>query len=149
MGKIFIDIKTNEDILEKYNSNVISNDLIEYIMKQTIGLKNSEIELVINNKTNTKITDKLKKGFEDYYQNSLKKKYYNNVRQFILFIIGLILLIISMTIEIELLKEILLIGSWVPIWEAFDSELFLDFNEKTKRKILKKLMKSKIIENME
>ena len=54
-----------------------------------------------------------------------------------------------MTIEIDLLKEILLIGSWVPIWEAFDSELFLDFNEKAKRKILKKLMKSKITENME
>ena len=76
-------------------------------------------------------------------------KHYNNIRQLILFIIGLILLILSMTIEIDLLKEILLIGSWVPIWEAFDSELFLDFNEKTKRKILKKLMKSKITENME
>ena len=43
-------------------------------------------------------------------------------------------------------KEVLLIGGWVPIWETIDIELFSDLEGRRKRIILKKLLKSEIIE---
>lgn len=149
MRQIYIDLNNREDILERYNQNDISNELIEYIIKQANFVKKEKIELIIKNKTNIKITDRLKQAFNDEYTNSLKSQHYNNIRQIVLVLVGIIFLILSMTIHEDILKEVLLIGSWVPIWEAFDSELFLDFRERRKRKILKKLMNSKIIESME
>ena len=45
-------------------------------------------------------------------------------------------------------KEILLITGWVPIWELVDIALFSNTTSKGKRKIIKKLYESEIIENI-
>ena len=46
----------------------------------------------------------------------------------------------------KIINEIILIGSWVPIWEAIELELLTDTYEKRKQKILKRLMKCEIEE---
>ena len=45
-------------------------------------------------------------------------------------------------------KEILLITGWVPIWEVVDIALFSNTTSKGKRRIIKKLYESEIIENI-
>lgn len=46
------------------------------------------------------------------------------------------------------MKEILLISGWVPIWEMVKIELFPDVQGRIKRKYIKKLLKSDIIEKV-
>lgn len=149
MKQIYIDLNNEYDILERYNRNNISEELINYIVKQASFIKKTKIQIIIKNKTNIKVADKLKDAFNKEYKESLESQRYNNIRQVVLILVGIIFLLLSMTIKESVLKEVLLIGSWVPIWEAFDSELFQDFRERRKRNILKKLMSADIIENME
>ena len=60
--------------------------------------------------------------------------------------ISSMLLISTFIKNMNILNEIVLIGAWVPIWEAIELELFTDTKEKRKRKQLKKILKGEIIE---
>lgn len=89
-------------------------------------------------------------GFYQEYEMSKKIYHITNIKQFFLLMIGVIFLFLSTIVNESIIwKEILLIGGWVPIWEMIDLELFSDFQERRKRKILKKLLKSEIIEKNE
>lgn len=54
MEKIIeIDLHDKYDLVEKYNENKISNELIKYIIKEAIPIrKNEKIKIVINVKCN-------------------------------------------------------------------------------------------------
>lgn len=89
------------------------------------------------------ITDELKQE----YNKSLKLYHITNIRQLFLLLLGIFFLFLSTLIKEDVIwKEVLLIGGWVPIWETIDIELFSDLEGRRKRIILKKLLKSEIIE---
>lgn len=150
MKKIIeIDLINKEDIFDKYNKKNISNDLIEYIINETLKFdKKEDISFVINNR----IEDKEK--YIDFIKSGLKKEMEktkiihrdNNFIQIIYFVMGIFLLSLSMLVERTILKELILIGGWVLIWEMIEIEIISDMNIFKRRRVLKKLLNSEFIE---
>lgn len=139
------------DLVEKYNENKLSKELIEYITKQAIPVgKNDKIKIVLNVKCDNMdrdCTELLKVGLSEEYNRIIKEHEITNIKQFCLLILGIIFLFLSTLINDETIwKEILLIIGWVPIWEAVDIELFSDIKSKRKKKIIKKLLNSEIVQ---
>lgn len=148
MKKLEIDITTKDSLYEKYNKKKVSQDLIDYIIENTKVLpRKEEIKIIINNKTEKECKNLIKEGLEDEYKKSMRLYHKNNKTQLNYFLLGVIILFISTQMNIEIIKEMLLIGGWVFIWSMIEIELFKDIRGKRKRRLLKKIINSKIIEN--
>lgn len=149
MKKIDIYIEKREDLVETYDKEFVSNTLIEYILSKAAYLKKNEnAGLVLHVTNQTKgCSDMIRRGLEEEYNKSIKRRDIINIRQLILLILGLCILFVSTLISTDnIFHEVILIGGWVPIWEAIELELLTDTKEKKRRKQLKKLIKSNIDE---
>ena len=152
MEKIIeIDLHDKYDLVEKYNENKISNELIKYIIKEAIPIrKNEKIKIVINvkcNNINRDCKEFLQEGLTEEYNKSIQEHKITDIKQICLLILGIIFLFLSSNINNEVIwKEILLITGWVPIWEVIDLELFSNTKGKGKIKIINKLLNSEIIQ---
>ena len=148
--EIIIDINNIYELVEKYNDNKISQDMIKYVVKEAMLVKNYEkIKLVINKKCNVKnnVSKMLKVGLKEEYQRSLQQYQSNNKRQLFFLFLGFILIFLALLIkERTVIKEILLISGWVPIWEIMELELYPDVYSRKKRKVIDKLLNSEFIE---
>lgn len=148
MKTVEIDIKNENDLFEKYSKTNISKEVINYLVLNTPKhRKNDKFKIIINNYTNIDAHELLIKGLKDNYEKSLDRYIYNNKIQIIYLIIGIILLFISKYIEEVVFNELILIIGWFFIWVMFEEELSSDITNRKRRKILKKLLKSEIIEN--
>ena len=152
-NNIKIDIVNKSNLLEKYNENKISRDVIEYLIKEAMLIDRNEKAKIIINKDRSlfehNCKELIKVGLKDEYKRSIEKQHDNNIKQLYLFILGVILLFLSTIIKEEgIWKEILLISGWVPIWEIVKIEIFPDVEGRIKRKIIKKLLKSEIVERI-
>lgn len=149
MKTIEIFIEKEENLVETYNKNLVSSTLIEYILNKIEHVKKNEeisIHLYVTEETRG-CSSIIRKGLEEEYQKNIKNHSIINIKQFILLLIGLFMLLISTLIgDMSILNEIVLIGAWVPIWEAVELELLTDTNEKKKRIQLKKVLTGEIIE---
>jgi len=149
MIKIDVYIKKNEDLLEKYNTEFVSRDLIEYILSKAMYLnKHENISLKLHVTKETKgCSSIIRKGFEEAYYKSIKMRNLINIKQIFLLLLGIFILLLSTLISDEnIFHEVILIVGWVPIWEAVQLELLTDTKEKRKRRILKKIMKTNMQE---
>ena len=151
MEEIIVDIKKENHLINKYNKKKVSHELIEYIMKQAKLVKwNKDIKLVINKNSNIKqdSINLIKNGLEEEFTRSIERKDKNNIKQFFYFILGTIIIFISTLIpEIGPWKEVVLITGWVLIWEMIEVELFPDAYGRRNRRVIRKLLKSEMIEN--
>ena len=150
---IKIDIKNEDELLEKYDDSLVNHHIIEYILKKSFFFnKEDDIKIVINKKCNTDvyIREKIIEGLQLEYSLKTKQHYRNNLIQFVLLLIGITFLFFSTFLEQGLLwKEVMVIGGWVPIWELVRIELFDESKIRKTKKILKKLIKSEFkVENM-
>lgn len=149
-NKIHIDIKEENDFLEKYNESKVSIDLINYIIRQAMVIhKKDKIKIVINKKCEFKKNCKnmIIEGLNDELNKSKRQRKNNNIKQAWLLVLGVIFLFLSTLVpEQGIWKEILIITGWVPIWETIEVELFPDVAGRKKRKIIKRLLKCEIIE---
>ena len=147
---IEIDIKSKHDLVEKYNENKISYNLLKYIIRETMQIKqNKKIKIIITKNENIKedCIEIIKQGLEEEYKRSLEERNRNNLKQLIFFLIGLVFIFIATRIPNRgMWREIILITGWVPIWEMIEIELFPDVYGRRKRKTIKKLLESEIIE---
>lgn len=148
--KIFeIDLYEEEDLFEKYNKKIVSQELIDYIVDAvyTIDLKDP-IKIVINNniKTNQECVPIIIQGLKKEYNKTILEYKHNNNIQLIYFIAGILILLASVLIKNVILSEISLIGAWVLIWSMIEIEIFTDIKNKRKSKILKKIIESDIQE---
>ena len=57
---------------------------------------------------------------------------------------GIFFIFLSYQINNEIWKEIFLISGWVPIWEMIELELINDVKDRKRKRILLKLINSKI-----
>lgn len=147
---IEIDLINKEDFFEKYNHKEVSRDLLNYIVKQTIiNRKFKKFQIIINNKCEIdNVINLLRIGIENEYNFSNKQLKYNNIVQLIFVILGVLSLFLATLLKDNIiLNEIVVIGAWVLIWESIDLELFSDTKQRGRRKILKKILKSEIVEN--
>lgn len=152
MKKIDIYIAKREDLVQIYNKDFVSVALIEYILNKVAFLKKNEnVELILHVTKGTEgCTSMIRSGLEEEYNKSIKRRNIINIKQFVLLLLGLVMLFVSTFIDDNnIFHEVILIGGWVPIWEAVELELLTDTKEKRRRKQLKKLMKSKINEVLE
>lgn len=150
MEKIIeIDILETNDLLEKYNRKKVSKDLINYIIESIPHLKKDDVlKLVINSKIEKiECIPIIMEGLKKEYDNCLKRHIYNNIVQIIYLMVGVIMLFLATLIEGTVLKEIILIGGWVFIWAMVEIEIFTDTKGFRKRRILRKLLNSEMIEN--
>ncbi len=143
---IEVDIENKEDLVEKYNKDVVSRDLIKYIIDKSLKVDyDAKIEILINNKTKLDAKNLIQEGFKMEYKKLSNEKIRGNIIQVIYFFIGLFFLVMSRLLEeTSIFDEIFLIGGWVFIWEVVELELFHDFKNGIRRKKLKQLMKSPI-----
>ena len=52
------------------------------------------------------------------------------------------------SIHFDVLKEVVIIGAWVLLWDAVEMEIVDDLVNRKKKKILKRLLSSEFIENI-
>ena len=145
---IEIDMICNDDLYEKYNRKIVSNDLVNYIITSAYNTKKKDkIKIIINNSIGISSVSLIKEGLKKEYEKSYLIYYKNNIVQIIYLLIGIIALFVSSIMDGNIFKEIILIGGWVLIWEMIELEIFSDVKEKRKRIILKKILNSEFIEN--
>lgn len=144
---IDVDLESENDLYEKYNKNIVSEELINYIIKNSIHIDNeTKIKIVINTKIKgIDIVSLIKEGLIFEYQKSIKEHERNNIIQILYLILGIFAIFLSTIINETIFKEIILIGGWVLIWTMVEMELFQDNKNKLKRHILKRLIASEII----
>ena len=149
MEKIIeIDLTNENDIYEKYNKKMICKELVDYIVDCSFYTnKNDNLKLVINNYLSESYIEFIKISLLNEYNKGIISHLRNNARQIIYLIIGMLLLFISTLIEKTILKEIILIGGWVLIWEMMELVMFSYTNGRRRRYILKKIIDGDIIEN--
>ena len=149
MEKIInIDVKTLDDLVEKYDNDKIAQDLLEYIIKEARHLNRKDtlkINIILNFKTNLNIKEMLTTSFKEEYLNTVNDHYFNNLFQVILFLLGILFLSLSALLkDNNIWKELFLIGGWVPIWEMIELELFNDVRGRKKKFIINKILNSSI-----
>ena len=143
--EIIIDITNSNELLEKYNKNKVCKDVIEYLVKEAMILDNeAKIKIIVHKDSELLDFDckeLIKNGLKDEYKRNITKHHDNNIKQIYFLILGVLIIYISSFFKGQaLLREIILIIGWVPIWEMARIELIPDVQGRIKRKILKKLI---------
>lgn len=151
--EIKIDIANREDLLEKYNENKVCRDVIEYLVKEAMLVdKEEKIKIIVNKNNavlNSDCKELIKSGLKDEYKRSMNKQQDNNIKQLYFFFAGVFLIFLSTLFKEQLiLREVILIIGWVPIWEMVRIELIPDAQGRVKRRVLRKLMHSEIVERI-
>jgi len=142
---INVDILDKHDLVEKYNQNIVSKDLVNYLLEQVKFVdKNDNLKIIISQKFDFEcdIVNMINKSMNDLYILNLKKSYINNIKQVIFLVLGIICLVLYGVVNNPIISEIILIGGWVLIWEMVDLFLFSDTQLKRDKIVLKKLLKA-------
>lgn len=148
MEKILeIDLMNNDDLFDKYNKKNICKELLDYMIESTPRFrKDDKLKIIIYNGIDKECVPFIMDGLKKEYEKSISRHYRNNWVQLIYLVAGVLLLFFSTLIEKTLFKEIVLIGGWVFIWAMVELEIFTDINGRKKRRILKRLLNSEVIE---
>ena len=143
--KIEINITNENELLNIYNKNIISETLDNYLIT---SLEHSPLKDNITiNITGTK-NENIKNIITNYYE---KKYLYfkkidtlDNYIRLVLFLIGVLSIFMSKQFT-NIVSEIFLIAGWVIIWEIIYDVLFSEIKRKRKARIYKTLASATII----
>lgn len=141
---IEINFENEFDGLNKYNKNIISESLDNYLISflEHKPLKET-INIIISGTKNDNIATIIKDYYQEKYLYLNKIDKLDNYIRLILFIIGIIAILFSEQFT-NVISEIFLISGWVIIWEIIYDILFNEIKRKRKAKIYKYLANSKI-----
>lgn len=147
---IIVDLNNKDDIFEKYNNQKVSKDLIRYLILSVSRFKRKDmVKVIINN--NCEYTgnciELIKRALLEECSNNDHKFKLNNLKQLFFFIFGAAALGLSTLVKGEVIKEIILIGAWVFLWDMVELEIDDDMSNRKKMRILKKLLASDFVEN--
>lgn len=152
----YIDITLDnmDDASSIYNDDILNEELSDYILKQTMGIFPKQKVIIkikplfeINQSEKEKLVDMIRKNYGIDIRESLIRRKYELIKKIILMLVGTVFILASELLEsngIMLMPEIFLIISWVAIYEAIYSFIFVDTKEMIKTKRLKKLTNCKI-----
>lgn len=143
--KIEINITNENELLNIYNKNIISETLDNYLIT---SLEHRSLkENITINITGTK-NENIKNIITNYYKEKylyLKKiDTLDNYIRLVLFLIGVLSIFMSKQFT-NIVSEIFLIAGWVIIWEIIYDVLFSEIKRKKKARIYKTLSNAKII----
>lgn len=147
-----IDLNDKYDLADKYNEKKLSNEILEYIIKESAQIKKDRsIDVVINKRCHidTDVTKLIRDGLKKEYDRNLKEYKRNNIKQILFLVLGFLIICLSTLVNEESIwNEVLLIAGWVPIWDAVEVEILNDVESRKKRKIIKRLLESKFSERI-
>lgn len=152
MGKLVeinIDLIDKYDLVEKYNKSVVSRNLISYIVEQASEYPtNSEFRIIVSKKCPIEhdSTKLIKDGLTIEFKKAKAFHRNENYKQLFYLFIGIALIFLSTVFDNEVIKEILSISAWVPLWEAVDLALFSEVREVAQITMLRNLINGEIIE---
>lgn len=153
MEKILrLDLNSKDDLFERYNSNKVSKEVIQYMIDTVpVMKKNDTLKVVINNKIkgNIRCAELIKQALDEACEKNDFRFRNTNMKQFTFLIMGIIALIVASVINWDVLKEIVIIGAWVLLWDAVEMEIVDDISNRKRKRILKKILSSEFIENID
>ena len=143
MEKVNIKLETLEDATNKFNNEVLSEELDNYVIHSCLHTLHKErIILNVNGLSKKEEQEQLKKIIHHHYQNKVKQlskiDKYDDYFRIILLLLGILLIIISEQFT-ALLSELFLIAGWVVVWEIVYDILFTGVKRKRDKKIYQKL----------
>ena len=143
MESITIKLEKIEDALNKFNENILNEELDNYIITSCKHIHSKEkIILNIDNLSKKEEQNKLENVIHNHYQIKVKQlnkiDKYDDYFRLILLLLGIILIIISEQFT-SLLSELFLIAGWVVVWEVIYDILFTGIKRKRDLTIYKKL----------
>jgi len=146
---IEVDIKSREGIFNPFNENQISDELGNYIFRNSKkGEAKSKLIINIDNKIpfnedeKEKLVDAIREYFGLLVRSKLAYSRFNSVKKMVLFMIGIILMLLSNVTRDSLgflIPEVVSIAGWVAIWEAVHIILFADNKNRFEIRKLKEL----------
>lgn len=152
MKHISISINGKEDLSEKYNSSVLSNEINSYILSECLPVRKNE-KIVIDILSSNELEEEDKLEIEKLIKNNYKNlrdekniiKEYQYKQSIVITIIGIIFIVMSNILKNEsILSELFLIAGWVSLWEVIYKVLFGRVKDKIEIERYKKLSKCKI-----
>lgn len=152
MGKLVeinIDLMDKYDLVEKYNKSVVSRNLISYIIEKASEYSsNSNYKIVVTKSSSIEYDsiNLIKSGLVTEYNKAKAFHRNENYKQLFYLFIGIALIFLSTVFDNEVIKEILSISAWVPLWEAVDLALFSEVREVAQITMLRNLINGEIIE---
>lgn len=151
---IGITLDNMDDASSIYNDDILNEELSDYILKQAMGIFPKQKVIIkikplfeINQSEKEKLVDMIRKNYGIDIRENLIRRKYELIKKIILMLVGTVFILVSELLEsngIMLMPEIFLIISWVAIYEAIYSFIFVDTKEMIKTKRLKKLTNCKI-----
>ena len=146
---IEVDIKSKEGIFNPFNENQISDELGNYIFRNSKkGSINAKLIIKIDNKIFLSDNDKerLVDAIREYFGLLVREKIiynrFNNIKKMILFMVGVILMLLSNMMRDSLgfiIPEVISIFGLVATWEVVHIVLFSDNKNRFEMKKLKEL----------
>ena len=142
---IEINITDENELLNIYNKNIISETLDNYLITslEHRSLK-EDITINIIGTKNEFIKSIITSYYEEKYLYLKKIDKLDNYIRLTLFLIGILAIFISKQFT-NIVSEVFLIAGWVIIWEIIYDVLFSEIKRKRKARIYKTLAKAKII----
>lgn len=150
---IKINIKNKEDYVSRYNDDILSKDLSNYIIEEykTVNLKEDfYIEISsdydIGGSEKDKIISMIRANFGTEISELSQQRKKTIVMDAIILFFGIIALVIYLfCISIPVLSEFILVFSWILIWESAYNLIFGSFFNSLNIARRKKLTNCKII----
>ena len=145
---ITVDIADKNDLVEKYDRSIVSDDLIKFILTQAEQASiRDTFKIIVKDKCHLDhdVSNLIRSGIKIEYDNAVYEHTRNNNRQILSVIIGVILIVISTIIKDPVLAEIFAVGAWVAMWDAIELALYSEYKERRKMNRLRKLLNCEIV----
>ena len=148
--QIKIHLKKEEDYKNKYNDEILSYELSNYIIEETKGFKLSDkFEFIITSEFNIeeqeKLVDMIRNCFGTDVSELLNMSKKQSIANSLILLIGIIFLLLYYVIVPKFISELTLILGWVFIGEAICNFLYKGIENRLNVKRKKQIIDAKVI----
>ena len=150
---IKINIKKKEDYVSKFNDNILSRELSNYIIDEhkSFSIKDSfHIEVTtdyeMNEKEKEKFVDMIRHNYGTEISEMISKRKRSIFMDIItLLLAGIALVFYLLSSDVPILSEFILVFSWVLIWESMYNLIFGGFTNKIDIERRRKITECKVL----
>lgn len=151
---IKIHLKNKEIYKNKFNEEILSYDLRNYILEETKEISNKQkikFEIYTNfeleDTEKNKLVDMIRNNFEADISEIIDITWKNRIINFIILSIGIIFILIYSALKNTLISEFSLIIGWIFLGEAICNILYKEVESKNKIAKRKQIVRAKILFN--
>lgn len=149
---IKIHLKEKEDYTNKYNEDILSYQLSNYILEETKGIDTKQkIKFIVladfemSKQEKEKLVDMIRNNFGADISEIIHLAKKQRITYYIILAISIILIIIYSLLKIKILAQFILIFGWVLLGEAICNFLYKGIDNKHKITRRKQIINAKVI----